>query len=253
MKIMFIGDIYGNPGISYFAEKVGFLKETYKPNIMFANAENADNGKGLSFKIYKNFQKLGVDLMTMGNHVWKNKQIKNFIDKSNVIRPINDTQELGQGYKIIDCKDKKILVMNALGRVFINPKLHCPFKTIDNVLEQNKTKYDFSFLDFHAEATSEKIALTHYFDGRIDAIVGTHTHVQTNDERLFPHNTLYISDAGMTGAKDGVIGKEKQPIIQSFLGKRVVSRPNAEGKRQLNGLLVTLKPRKTIEKINLSE
>ncbi|ABC65564.1 Phosphoesterase family protein [Candidatus Phytoplasma asteris] len=253
MKIMFIGDIYGNPGISYFAEKVGFLKEIYKPNLIIANAENADNGKGLSFKIYKKLQKLGVDLMTMGNHVWKNKQIKNFIDKSNVIRPINDTQQLGQGYKIIDCEDKKILVMNALGRVFINPKLYCPFKTIDNVLEQNKAKYDFSFLDFHAEATSEKIALTHYFDGRIDAIVGTHTHVQTNDERLFPHNTLYISDAGMTGAKDGVIGKEKQPIIESFLGNRVVSRPNAEGKRQLNGLLVTLKPNKTIEKINLSE
>ncbi|BAD04358.1 uncharacterized BCR [Onion yellows phytoplasma OY-M] len=148
MKIMFIGDIYGNPGISYFAEKVGFLKETYKPNLIIANAENADNGKGLSFKIYKKLQKLGVDLMTMGNHVWKNKQIKNFIDKSNVIRPINDTQQLGQGYKIIDCEDKKILVMNALGRVFINSKLRCPFKTIDNVLEQNKAKYDFSFFGF---------------------------------------------------------------------------------------------------------
>ncbi|MBP5835755.1 TIGR00282 family metallophosphoesterase [Candidatus Phytoplasma meliae] len=253
MKIMFIGDIYGKLGVDYFAEKVDFLKKTYQPNFIIVNAENADNGAGLSYKIYQKLQKLGVNLITMGNHVWKNKQIKNFIDKSNVIRPVNDIQQTGQGYKIVDCVDKKILVMNALGRVFINSKLYCPFKTIENVLEQNKSKYDFSFLDFHAEATSEKIALTHYFDGRINAIVGTHTHVQTNDERLFPRKTLYISDVGMTGAKDGVIGKKKEPIIQSFLGNKVLFRPNEQGKRQLNGVVVTLYPEKKIEKINLSE
>ncbi|MFB0638107.1 TIGR00282 family metallophosphoesterase [Candidatus Phytoplasma solani] len=253
MKIMFIGDIYGKPGVDYFAEKVDFLKETYQPNFIIANAENADNGKGLSYKIYKKLQKLGVDLITMGNHIWKNKQIKDFIDDSNVIRPINDLRQIGQGYKIVECSNKKILVMNALGRVFIDPNLHCPFKTIDHVLEENKSKYDFSFLDFHAEATSEKIALTHYFDGRINAIVGTHTHIQTNDNRLFPHKTLYITDAGMTGAKNGVIGKEKGPIIDSFLGKKIFARPNATGKRQLNGVLVTLQPEQIIQKINLSE
>ncbi|WP_349402156.1 putative metallophosphoesterase [Candidatus Phytoplasma solani] len=253
MKIMFIGDIYGKPGIDYFTEKMVFLKKTYQPNFIIANAENAHNGKGLSYKVYQKLQKIGVNLITMGNHIWKNQQIKDFIDDSDVIRPINDLQQIGQGYKIVECNNKKILVMNALGRVFLNPKIYCPFKTIDYVLEKNKSKYDFSFLDFHAEATSEKIALTHYFDGRINAIVGTHTHVQTNDDRLFPHKTLYISDAGMTGAKDGVIGKEKDPIIESFLGNKVFVKPNATGKRQLNGVLLTLQPEQKIEKINLSE
>nr|WP_235043295.1 TIGR00282 family metallophosphoesterase [Candidatus Phytoplasma australiense] len=253
VKIMFIGDIYGKPGMDYFSENIDFLKKTYQPNFIIANAENSDNGKGLSYKIYKKLQKIGVNLITMGNHVWKNQQIKDFIDDSNVIRPINDLQQIGQGYKIVECNNKKILVMNALGRCFLNPRLHCPFKAIDKVLEQNKSKYDFSFLDFHAEATSEKIALTHYFDGRINAIVGTHTHVQTNDDCLFPKKTLYITDAGMTGVRDGVIGKESGPIIESFLGNRVFSKPNATGKRQLNGVLLTLQPEQKIEKINLSE
>ncbi|QTX02943.1 metallophosphoesterase [Candidatus Phytoplasma luffae] len=257
MKILFIGDIYGKSGVDYFIEKINFLKNEYQTEIIIANAENVDNGKGLDYENYQNLILSGVDLITMGNHTFKNKSINSFIESDNIIRPLNlkEKELKGSGYKIIRHKNQKILIMNALGRIFMekSENLFCPFKQIENTLNICHKKYDYSFLDFHAQATSEKIALANYFDGKIDAIVGTHTHVQTNDDRILPKKTLYISDAGMTGPYEGVIGQDKEIIINNFLNTKRKKHKVAEGKRQLNGVLLNLGTEKNIKKIIINE
>ncbi|WAN63316.1 2',3'-cyclic-nucleotide 2'-phosphodiesterase, Bsub YmdB [Candidatus Phytoplasma rubi] len=257
MKILFIGDICGTPGVDYLIEKINFLKSKYKYNIIIVNAENVDNGKGLDYENYKELIIAGVDIITMGNHTFDNNSIKNFISSSNIVIPVNLDSKCtaSNGYKIIKCKNKKILIMNALGRVFINNNnLSCPFEKIENILNICHKKYNYSFLDFHAQVTSEKIALAHYFDGKIDAIVGTHTHVQTNDDKILPKKTLYISDVGMTGPYEGVIGQDKNIIINNFINtKHKKKNKIAEGKRQLNGVLLNLGPHKKITKINFNE
>ncbi|MEZ0180269.1 TIGR00282 family metallophosphoesterase ['Camptotheca acuminata' phytoplasma] len=257
MRILFIGDICGKKGVDYLTEKINFLKKKYKSEFVIVNAENVDNGKGLDYENYQNLILSGVNMITMGNHNIYNKNMNNLVDSDNIVRPLNLKQKglQGSGYKIIKYKKKKILIMNALGRVFMNEKenLSCPFKKIENILKICSKKYDYSFLDFHAQATSEKIALAHHFDGRIDAIIGTHTHVQTNDDRILPKNTVYISDAGMTGPYDGVIGTDKDIIINNFLNEKKQKHKLAEGKRQLNGVVVNLGSHKNIEKINFHE
>ncbi len=251
MKILFIGDIYGDPGIEYLLENIPYLRSTYQPNLIIANAENAANGRGLTKSIYKRLMQAGISLITMGNHTWKNPELETFIEDSKVIRPINDGSNKGKGYMIIKYNDQKILVINAMGKAFMNADIEAPFLMIKDVLEREI--YDYSLLDFHAEATSEKVAMSHFLDGKLDMMVGTHTHVQTNDNRVLPKGMLYISDVGMTGPLDGVIGVSKEIIIDRFIYMN--NRPNevAKGKRQLNAVLFTLSPTKKIEKIHLEE
>ncbi|MDO8168071.1 TIGR00282 family metallophosphoesterase [Candidatus Phytoplasma melaleucae] len=256
MNILFIGDICGQLGINYLIEKIKFLKQLYNINIVIANAENAAHGQGMDFNSFYNLKISGVNVMTMGNHTWKNNALEYFINQTDIIRPLNDDSKyIGHGYKIIKCQNKKILIMNALGRVFMdNHFLSCPFKKVENILNLCRNQYNYSLLDFHAQATSEKIALAHYFDGKIDAIVGTHTHVQTNDDRILPNKTLYISDVGMTGALNEVIGQDKNIIIHNFLhDKKKVKPVITKGKRQLNGVILTLGETKKIVKINYNE
>ena len=251
MKILFIGDIYGDPGIDYLLENITHLRQTYQPNLMIANAENAANGRGITKKIYKKLMQAGISLITMGNHTWKNPELKNFIEDANIIRPMNDGSNIGSGYKIINYNGTKILVMNALGKAFMNEEYEQPFMMVKDVLE--KESYDYSFLDFHAETTSEKIAMAYFLEGKLDMMVGTHTHVQTNDDRQLENGTLFISDVGMTGPLEGIIGVKKEIIIDRFVHKQ--SRPNevATGKRQLNACLFTIGIHKKIEKIHLEE
>ncbi len=256
MNILFFGDICGKSGVDYLMEKINLLKKKYNADMVIANAENVAEGQGLNYENYQNLTLSGVNLMTMGNHTWKHDSLENFIDHSNVIRPVNDeSKKVGSGHKIVKYQNKKILVMNALGRVFMNnDSLSSPFTEVDKILHEYRDQYDYSLLDFHAQATSEKIALAHYFDGRIDAVVGTHTHVQTNDDRILPKKTLYISDVGMTGPLDGVIGQDKNIIINNFLNtKNKMKQKNAEGKRQLNGVLLTFGKERKITKIKYSE
>jgi metallophosphoesterase (TIGR00282 family) len=251
MKILFIGDLYGEPGVSYFLENVNYLRQTYQPNIIIVNAENAANGRGLTKDIYKRLMSAGVSLITMGNHTFKNDELKTFIEGSRVIRPINDPTQLGDGYQVINYNGKKLLVINALGSVFMNIEIESPFVKLKRILEM--VPHDYSFIDFHAETTSEKVAIGHYLDGLATVIVGTHTHIQTNDNRMLPNGTLYISDVGMTGPLNGVIGVTKEIIIDRFINGP--SKPNvvAPGPRQLNGVIVTLEPKKSIEKIHIEE
>lgn len=250
MKILFIGDIYGDSGLSMIEENIDELKKKYRPTVIIVNGENADNGRGINKKIYLKLMSLGITAITMGNWTYSNKELVEFIDKSKVIRPANYVSAPGDGYKIININGKTLLVINLLGRIFMNANFENPFYVAEKIINSNKA--DYVFIDIHAEATSEKIALAHYLDGKVDAIVGTHTHVQTNDDRVFPKGTLYISDVGMTGPKDGVIGVDKDIVLTRFLTAYSIPNKVATGNRQLNGVFLNL-DKKTIEKINIKE
>ncbi len=238
MKILFIGDIYGEPGRRILLQNIEKLKTEYKPNLIIINAENSAHGRGITKKIYKDLMSAGVNLLTMGNHTFANTQIYDLFedDNINIIRPINYSNVKGNGYKVIKYNDKKVLVINALGRTFSNFSLENPFTQIKGVIET--VDHDYSIVDFHAEATSEKVALGHYLDGIASAVLGTHTHIPTADERLLPNGTLYITDVGMTGPLNGVIGVDTDLIVSRFLNG--VSGPNvvAEGPTWLNGVIL---------------
>lgn len=238
MKILFIGDIYGEPGRKILFDNLEELKRKYKPNIIIANAENAAHGRGLTKNIYKECMQAGIHLLTMGNHTYANRQIYELFEDENIniVRPINYANVAGNGYKVIKFNDQKILVINALGRTFFNLSLENPFTEVKKVLET--VEHDYSIVDFHAEATSEKVALGHYLDGLASAVLGTHTHIPTADERVLPKGTLYISDVGMTGPLNGIIGVDKDLIIERFLngvsGMNVV----ADGPTWLNAVIL---------------
>jgi len=248
MKILFIGDIYGKPGIEMLTEHLPQLKDDYRPNLIIVNAENASNGRGLSQKNYKEIMSLGVHAMTMGNWVWGNKELFEFIEDSKVIRPFNFRQAPGKGYLTLNFNGQKILVINALGRTFMNANMDCPFIGIDKILEIEKA--DYTLVDIHAEATSEKVALGHYLDGRVNAVVGTHTHIPTADERVLPNGTLYITDVGMTGPLNGVIGVTKEIVLDRFLNGFSIPNEVAPGPKQLNAVIMDL-AKKTIKRIHI--
>ncbi len=248
MKILFVGDVYGNPGVEMLETHLPELKRTYKPNLTIVNAENAAHGRGITKQIYKTLMNLGVSAITMGNWTWGNKELFEFIDESNIVRPFNYREAPGKGFITLNYNGKKVLIINALGRTFMNTNLDDPFTGVKSIIESEKA--DISFVDFHAEATSEKVAIGHYLDGIADVVVGTHTHVQTADERVLPKGTLYISDVGMTGPLDGIIGVDREIVLNRFLNG--FSTPNrvADGPKQLNAVIIDL-TKKTIKRIHI--
>ncbi len=248
MKILFIGDIYGYPGVEMLETHLPEIKRVHKPNLTIVNAENAAHGRGITKNIYKTIMSLGVSAITMGNWTWGNKELFEFIDESKIIRPFNYKEAPGKGFLTLNYNGKKVLIINALGRTFMNSNLDDPFTGVKAIIESQDA--DMSFVDFHAEATSEKVALGHYLDGIADVVVGTHTHVPTADERKLPKGTLYITDVGMTGPLDGVIGVDKDIVLSRFLNG--FSTPNrvAEGPKQLNAVIIDL-TKKTIKRIHL--
>ena len=248
MNILFIGDLFGEESIDFLENNLERIKKENKINLCIANAENVTNGKGLSLRDYNRLKKLGFACFTMGNHTFSNKDIKDYIDDSIVIRPANLPCGYGDGYKIIKYNDKKICVINLMGRVFLTQSLDCPFFTLDNMLEDIDA--DYFIVDMHAEATSEKIALGLDFDGKVSAIVGTHTHVQTADARVLPHGTLYITDIGMTGPLNGVIGNTKDEIINRFR-TGVYNRADVEkGDFQFNAVVLSLGEKNEIKRLH---
>lgn len=251
MRILFIGDIYGEPGRKILLSNLDDLKATYKPNIIIVNAENsANNGRGITYRFYKELMAAGVHIVTMGNHVWGQNDLVDYIDDSRIVRPLNFPKAPGKGYDVVQYNQTTLLVINALGRTFMNANLESPFFEIDHLLETVKT--DYVFIDFHAEATSEKVALGHYLDGRVDAVIGTHTHVQTADNRVLPKGTLYMTDVGMTGPLDGIIGVDKDIVVNRFLYGHSPANVVANTKNQLNGVILDLK-KKTIERIHIED
>ncbi len=249
MKVLFIGDIYGEPGREMVKKFLPILKDEHKPNIIIVNGENsADNGRGIKETYYKELMKLGVNAVTMGNHVWGQKELVNFIDEANILRPANYLSAPGKKHLVLNFNGKKLLVINLLGRTFMDANLENPFVTAKNILE--KEDYDYSIIDFHAEATSEKIAFAHYLDGLASAIVGTHTHVQTADDRLLPKGTLYLTDVGMTGPLNGIIGVSKEIVINRFLNGYTTPNKVEVGLKQLNAVVLNLES-KEIKRIHI--
>ena len=246
MKILFFGDVMGSIGRKALQKKLPALKKKYQADLAIINAENLAHGKGVSAKILKQMQEAGVDFFTSGNHVYSKGNSKEIFNSPelNIIAPANDPRTPQEsGYKLIKFGKNNLIMLNLLGKTFIDEQnIKCPFKTLDQLLKETK-KYqaDYTILDFHAEATSEKVAMGHYADGRIDAVLGTHTHIQTNDARQLPGGTLYISDVGMVGAQESVIGVKKEIIIDKFLNdSKIVFDIPLKGKVTINAVLLEL-------------
>jgi len=260
IKVLFLGDIVGKPGRKALVKSLPQIKQEYKPDITIANAENLAHGIGITLKTFEECLRAGIDLMTSGNHIWgkpdANKIFEN-ID-SPLLRPANyPDQTPGQGQKTLLVGTKSLLVINLNGRVFIEDErgFSCPFKAIDRILEQyDKTDLSGIIVDFHAEATSEKVAFGWYVDGRISAVLGTHTHIPTADEKIMPQGTAYITDVGMVGLKESVIGIDKDIIIKKFLTQEPITHDIPDkGPCLINAVLVTIdsttKKTKKIERI----
>jgi len=220
------------------ADKLGTIKEELDIQGVIVNGENAAGGLGIVPEVCEEILGYGVDVITSGNHIWDKKEIVDYIDyQPRLIRPLNYPPGVpGRGWTIVEGKNKWIVV-NMSGRVFM-PALDCPFHRIEEELENLKKITNLIFLDFHAEASSEKIAMGWFLDGKISCIFGTHTHVATADERILPQGTAYITDIGMTGACDSVIGVEKEDILTKFLTQMPIKYRVAKDNVQLNGIVV---------------
>ena len=212
MRILFIGDVVGSLGREALATYVPKLKKKYRPQVTIATGENAASGRGITGKIYKKFLQDGVDVVTMGNHTWDNKDIFEFIDDAKkMVRPANFPEDVpGQGMVFVKVNQLELAVINLQARTFMVP-LEDPFK------KAARKRTPLIFEDFHGETTSEKQAMSWFLDGQVSAVVGTHTHVQTNDARILPKGTAFLSDVGMTGPYDGILGMKREPIIEKFM------------------------------------
>lgn len=247
MKILFIGDIVAKPGRQTIKEILPKVIKKYGVDFVIANAENLSHGNGFSPDTISEMQKAGVDFFTSGDHVWGNHSGVLALEDPNfpVIRPENfpPAKIPGRGHAVIQAKNgEKILVINLIGRVFMKKHYECPFRTVDEILKKySDEKFAAIIVDVHAEATSEKYALGFYLDGRVSAVVGTHTHVPTADWRILDNSTAFMADVGMTGSLDSVIGVKKEIIIKSFLSQMPIKHePETSGKMVFNGCLIEL-------------
>lgn len=238
MKILTIGDIVGENGVKKFKEELPKIKQEENIDFIIVNAENSAGGMGITTKIFNELLNMNVDVITMGNHTWGKKDIFSFIDHPKLIRPANYSKGVvGKGYGIYKCKDKKIAVIDLIGRTDMNVLSDNPFTIAQEIIEKIKNECDMIFVEFHAEATAEKIAMGNFLDGKITAIYGTHTHVQTADEQIFNKGTAYITDIGMTGPIDSVIGMDKEASIKRFVTSLPERYKLADGKCMLNGCI----------------
>jgi len=218
MNVLFIGDIFGSLGRETVKKYLEEIINAYNVSFVIANGENAAHGRGITETMYNELLENGINVLTMGNHTFDNHDIFNFIDSAKfLLRPANmDKSVPGKGYDIFTINDIKIGVINLMGRTYM-PPVNCPFRTFDEIYDIIKSITPIIVVDFHAEATSEKIAFGYYVDGKATAIIGTHTHVQTADNRILSNGTAYITDVGMTGPLNGVIGVEKENVINRFI------------------------------------
>ncbi len=250
MKILFLGDIVGRPGREAVGKILPKLQERIGIDFTIANGENLARGIGITQGSVDEIKDYGVDLLTSGNHIWKRKQAFDIVAQNDpfVLRPANYPQGVpGKGWKIIEVKGKKLIVMNLSGRVFMDENLDCPFRALDQILDETKNlKADAIIVDFHAEATSEKRAMGFYAKGRVSAILGTHTHVQTADEMIFSEGTAYISDVGMVGGKDSILGVKPEQSLNNFLYQIKPNFEVAEGEVEVCGVILEIEEGKAI-------
>lgn len=242
MKILFIGDIVGSPGREAVKKLLPELEKEYGIDFTIANAENAAGGSGITSSVAKDLFDSGVNVLTSGDHIWKKREIFEIINsEERILRPANFPQGApGSGWGLFKVKDNlKIGVINVNGRVFMDA-LECPFKTSLRAAEELRKSTKVIIVDMHAEATSEKTALGWYLDGKVSAILGTHTHIQTADEKILPEGSAYITDAGMTGPYKSVIGRRVEDVLEKFLTCVPVRFEVAQENIQLHGALLDI-------------
>ena len=241
MKILAIGDIVGTKSIDYLKACLWDIRRKYDIDLVVANGENATDIHGLSAPDAEDILSAGVDLITLGNHAFGRRDICPLLGDSNcIIRPANyPPLAPGGGYTLLDVCGWRALCINIMGTALMDA-LACPFATVDRILERERGNYDFALMDIHAEATSEKIALARYFDGRIAVMFGTHTHVQTADEQILPKGSGYITDLGMTGPVNGVIGTDADAVIEKMRTKMPVRFRVADGEIAAMGAIFTV-------------
>ncbi|MCM8786928.1 MAG: TIGR00282 family metallophosphoesterase [Candidatus Omnitrophica bacterium] len=217
MRLLFIGDIVGSHARNFLKLALPKIKSNLQLDCIIANAENAAGGSSITVETAKEIFSSGVDIITSGDHIFKKQEAKEALLKLDILRPLNYGElAIGRGYLIKEINSKKIAVINLVGRVFMQP-VDCPFKTVRNLLDDVRKETKIIVVDIHAEATSEKLALGYFLAGKVSAVIGTHTHIPTADERLLEEKTAYITDVGMTGSFNSVLGRQKHQIIERFI------------------------------------
>lgn len=253
IKILFIADIVGKPGRKTVKQILPDLKKEEGIDFVIANGENMTSGHGMTKGTVDELMEAGIDFFTSGNHIWKKPEFFSELEKKEtpVIRPANYPGDSpGEGYKIVKTGFGKLLIINLLGRECINANVESPFKTIDDILKKTKGKYNISLVDFHADVTSEKVAMGLYLDGKVNMVMGTHTHVPTADEGILKKGTAYVSDVGMTGTKESVLGVKTDIIIELFkTGIPQKFYNETEGPLKFNSVLIELEKKGKIVQI----
>lgn len=242
MHILFLGDIFGRPGRQLVRKMLPDLKTRFQIDLTIANGENAAGGLGLTPTVVQELFEMGIDILTSGNHIWDKKDILKIIDiEKRVLRPANFAPSVpGRGAEIFQVGDFQVGVLNLAGRLFMPPQCDCPFSAAGREIETLLKKTPLIIVDFHAEATSEKIAMGWLLRDKASAVIGTHTHVQTADEKIYPEKAAYISDAGMVGAYTSILGLDPDEILGKFMTGLPMKWKPAEGKGMLNGVVITL-------------
>ncbi len=250
MNVLLLGDIYGRPGRRIVAEHLPGLKEKYKPELIVANGENAAGGFGLTKKVADQLFSLGIDVLTSGNHIGDQKEMyAHIVSESRILRPANYPPSVpGSSVYFHETSMGLVAVINLIGRVFMQD-FDCPFRTADRILGELPSQVRHVLVDFHAEATSEKIALARYLDGKVSAVVGTHTHVLTADEQILPKGTAFMTDMGMCGPIHSVLGVDPDVVINKFLTQLPARFPVAKGPARLTGVVIELNNRGTSDAI----
>ncbi len=240
MRFIFMGDVVGEPGREVVKAVVPVLMERYSPDFFVVNGENAAGGNGLTPRLAYELMRAKVDVITLGDHTWDQREILPFFEEEpRVIRPMNFPASCpGQGHVVVQGNGLKLGVINALGRTFMGPAVDNPFLVLESLIEEVRQETPLILVDFHAEATSEKIAMGRLLDGKVSCVVGTHTHVQTADDIILPGGTAYLTDAGFCGAHDSVIGREVAAILERNKTSMPVRMKLAQGGLQADGIVV---------------
>jgi hypothetical protein len=244
LRILFLGDVFGEPGRKAVADLWPQLKERLAADFVIINGENAAAGRGLSPKLCIGLLRAGATVVTLGDHCWDQHELIAFMEtEPRLLRPLNfPPGSPGQSSIVLETDKGKVAVTCGMGRTFTNPPIENPFLALDREVTALREETPVIFVDFHAEATSEKIAMGRFLDGRVSAVIGTHTHVQTADETIFPGGTAYLTDAGMCGPEESVIGSEIQPVLRRFLTSMPVRFSVASGPVLVCGALVEIDP-----------
>jgi 2',3'-cyclic-nucleotide 2'-phosphodiesterase len=242
MNLLFIGDIVGKAGRRAVVELVPGLKKEFDCSFCIANGENSAGGGGINAKCINHMHPLPVDVITLGDHVWDQKEFENEVDNfPNVIRPANlSKHQPGIGYNVFNHPlGGNIVVINLLGKVFVRDSAYCPFETVIDILDKFPEKVNKIFVDFHAEATSEKAAMAHFLDGKVTAVLGTHTHVQTADSKILPNGTAFITDVGMEGSENSVLGRKVDAVVRKFVTGMPKRLPVHDKETRLDAVVVS--------------